>query len=82
MIGMLLYDDVQGRFIVQELIDHEITDGCKTVELHCGTPLSICPSKDKWCDTRIEKNSDDELYGWYFVGLGKAAPYIGHRVKI
>ena len=82
MIGMLLYDDVQGRFIVQELIKNVITEDSRIVELCCGTQLAIRLAQDNWKETQIEKDSEDDLYGWYFVGLGRAAPLVGYTVML
>lgn len=82
MIGILLYDDVRRRFIVQEVIKNVITEDSRIVELDCGTQLAIRLAPDNWKDTRIEKDSEDDLYGWYFVGLGRVAPLVGHTVML
>lgn len=82
MDGILLYDKARGRFIVQELIDHTITEDSRTVDLHCGDSIRIMVRMDEWLDTRIEKNSDDDVLGWYFVKVGRASGLIGHRVKV
>lgn len=80
MDGILFYDDMQNRFAVQELIDGVITDS-STRELHCGDCLTI-RIKGDWQSTRLETDGDDALYSWYFVGIGRAAPLIGHSVRI
>ena len=82
MLGILLYDDVQQRFIVQELKNGIIEDTAETVDLHCGDTMTIRIKQGHWQDTRMEKDLDDDLYGWYLVGVGRAAPLIGHRVEI
>lgn len=82
MFGILLYDDVQQRFIVQERKEGIISDTDETLDLHCGDTLTINLKQGHWQDTRIEKDSDDDLYGWYFVGIGSAAPLIGHSVEV
>lgn len=82
MIGILLYDDRQQRFIVQERKEGIISDTGEVVDLHCGDTLTIHVKQGLWQDTRIEKESDDDLYGWYFVGIGSAAPLIGHSAEI
>lgn len=80
MDGILLYDEAQDRYIVQELIDHTITDGSRTIDLHCGDPIQIMVRMDEWKSTRIEKNSEDD--GWYFVNVGRASFLRGRRVKV
>ena len=82
MDGILLYDDTQNRFAVQQLIDGVITDESPVRELHCGGCLTIQVKKGDWRETRMEKDSDDELHGWYFVDVGRAASLIGHSVRI
>lgn len=82
MTGILLYDDTQGRYVVQELIDDVITDKSKIVDLHCGDTLAIKVKQDDWRNTRIEKDTEDDVYGWFFVDIGRAAPLIGHSVII
>ena len=82
MDGILLYDKAQGRYIVQELIDHTITEESRTVELHCGDSIKIMVRMDEWLDTRIEKISDDDVHGWSFVKVGRASGLIGRRVKV
>lgn len=80
MYAILLYDDTQHRFMAQELINGFITDESAVKDLHCGDCLTV--KTDDWRETRIEMDSDDELYGWYFVGVGRAAPLIGHSVIV
>lgn len=82
MLGILLYDDSQKRFVIQELIDGVVIEESRTIDLHCGNTLSICVRQDDWQNTRIEKDSEDDLFGWYFVGLGRSAPLVGHSAKI
>ena len=82
MDGILLYDKAQGRYIVQELIDHTITEDSRTIELHCGDSIRIMVRMDEWLDTRIEKDSDDDVHGWLFVKVGRASDLIGRRVKV
>ncbi len=82
MDGILLYDDTQGRYIVQELVNGVITDESKTVDLHCGDCLTVQVKEDDWRDTRIEKDTEDDVFGWYFVKIGRVAPLIGHSVRI
>lgn len=82
MDGILLYDEAHGRYIVQELIDHTITEDSKTVDLHCGDSIRIMVRMDEWLDTRIEKDSDDDRLGWHFVNVGRASILIGRRVKV
>lgn len=81
MTGMLLYDDRHDRFMVEELINDLLTDDSRVRDLHCGDCLTIAVKRDDWRETRIEKDLDD-VFGWYFVGVGRAAPLIGHPVKI
>ena len=76
MDGILVYDDVQLRFDVAA--QNDVSYG----GLHCGQLLTIQVQKGKWVDTRIEKDTDDEILRWHFVGVGKAAPLIGHSVKV
>ena len=80
MDGILLYDEAQDRYIVQELIDHTITDDSRTIDLHCGDSIQIMVRMDEWKSTRIEKDSESE--GWYFVDVGSASLLRGHRVKV
>ncbi len=80
MEAVLLYDN--KRFVAQELVDGYITDDSAIVELHCGDCLAIQVKKQKWIETRIEKDTDDDVYGWYFTDVGRAAPLIGHTVRI
>lgn len=82
MDGILLYDDTQNRFAVQQLIDGVITDESPVRELHCGDCLTIQVKQGDWRETSMEKDSDDELYGWYFVDVGRAASLIGHSVRM
>lgn len=82
MNGILLFDNNQNRFVVQQLINGVITDDAPVRELHCRDCLTIRVKADDWRDTRMETDSDDELYGWYFVGVGRAALLIGHSVEI
>lgn len=80
MDGILLYDEAKDRYIVQELIDHTITEDSRTVELHCGDSIQIMVRMDEWLDTRIEKNSGDD--GWDFINVGRASLLLGRRVKV
>ena len=82
MDGILLYDEAQGRYIVQELIDHTITEQSRTMDLHCGDSLRILIKIGDWRDTRMEKDGDDDVFGWYFVGLDRAAALLGHSVHV
>ena len=82
MDGILLYDDTQNRFVVQPLVNGVIDDETPPTELHCGACLTLQVKQNEWHETRIENDSADELYGWYFVGIGRAAQYIGHSVRI
>ena len=82
MDGILLYDEAQGRYIVQELIDHTITEQSRTMDLHCGDSLRILIKIGDWRDTRMEKDADDDVFGWYFVGLDRAAALLGHSVHV
>ena len=82
MEGILLYDDTSGRYIVQEVIDSIITRESKIEDLHCGDTLQISVNMGVYLDTRIEKDLDDDIFGWYFVGVDRAAALIGHRVRI
>lgn len=82
MTGMILYDDMQKRYVVQELIDDIITDNSKVFDLHCGDCLSVQVKKGEWVNTRVEKDTDDDTFGWYFVGVGRIAPLVGHLAKI
>lgn len=76
MDGILVYDDVQQRFnvVAQNDVSYE--------GLHCGDILTIQVQKGKWVNSRIEKDTDDEILRWHFVGVGKAAPLIGYSVKV
>ena len=80
MEAVLLYDN--ERFVAQELVDGYITDDSAIVDLHCGDSLAIQVKLGDWRETSMEKDSDDELYGWYFVDVGRAAPLVGHAVRI
>lgn len=82
MIGILLYDDTQHRFVIQEIKDGVVSEDSRSIDLHCGDTISVCIKLNHWQDTRIEKDSEDGLFGWYFVGVGRAAPLVGHRVKL
>lgn len=83
MIGTLLYDSAAERFIVEALNDDGlIPNQAETVDLHCGNCLKVQVKADVWVDTRIEMNSDDSVYGWYFVGVGRCASLIGHSVRL
>lgn len=87
MTGVLIYDDVIERFVVEPLTGGGdsgwavIDPAATTVELHCGDCLSIQMKDGGWQETRIESN-EDGWYGWYFVRLGKAAQFIGHNVRM
>lgn len=73
--GTLIYDDVSKRFVA-------LCDNDDTYEFHCGCTLQIKNNRE-WQETRIEYDgSNDDVFGWYFVGVGRAATYIGHSVKI
>lgn len=82
MDGILLYNEAQGRYLVKELIDHTVTEESRTIDLHCGDTLKILVKRGDWRDTRIVIDSDDDVSGWYFVGVDRAAQLIGHSVKI
>lgn len=82
MEGILLYDDASGRYIVQERINSVITPDSRTEDLHCGDTLQISVKKGAYLDTRIEKDLDDDVFGWYFVGVDRAAALVGHSVII
>lgn len=82
MDGILLYDDTQGRYIVQELVNGTVTDESRTVDLHCGDCLTVRIKEDDWRDTRIEKDTEDDVFGWFFVNVGRVAPLVGHSVRI
>ena len=82
MTGILLYDDTQNRFVVQP-IEGGILDETKNVtELHCGDCLTIQVKRDDWRKTRIELVNDDPIFGWHLIGIGRAAPLIGHTVLL
>ncbi len=82
MFGILLYDVTQQRFVVQGKKEGIVSDTGEVLDLHCGDTLTIHVKQGHWQDTRIEKDSDDDLYGWYFVGIGRAAPFVGHNVEV
>jgi len=81
MYGYLIYNDAEKRFDITGL-----NDGCVEVEyggLHCGTALEVF-KEGKWVETRIEYDgeTDEDVFGWYFVGVGRCAPLVGHKVRI
>lgn len=78
MIGVLLYDDVINRFVVDPLT---MATDATTVELHCGNCLSVRTKDGQWQKTRIETNSDS-WFDWYFTGLDKTAKFIGHYAMV
>lgn len=82
MDGILLYDDMQNRFVVQPLVNGVIDDETPPTELHCGACLTLQVKQNEWHETRIEMVNDDPVYGWYFVDVGRAASLIGHSVRI
>ena len=73
MEGTLLYDGIQQCYVI-------LTDNDSEVALHCGDCLAI-RYNGAWIDTRLEMDSDDEIFGWIFIGVGCAAPLIGHAVR-
>lgn len=74
MDGILLYDSAQNRFTVQ---NYETS----VRALHCGDCVTIQVKHD-WVGTRVEKDSDDDLYGWYFVDVGRVASFVGYSVRV
>lgn len=82
MNGIIIYDDTKGRYVIEELIDGFLAEESKVVDLHCGDCLSVLVKKDKWVDTRVEKDIDNDVFGWYFVNVGRIAPLIGHEARI
>ncbi len=81
MDGILLYNKEEGRFVVGELIDDVITEQSREISLHCGDTLTI-KIKGDWKETRIEHEGEDDIFGWFFVGVGRAAQLVGHSVKL
>lgn len=81
MTGLLEYNSETGRFVVEELENDIIVENGTVIDLHCGNCLTV-KKQGEWFETRIEKDSDDDIFGWYFVGVGRAAPLIGHTVRI
>ena len=78
MNGFLSYDSLNERFTV--VVNSESVDNSR--ELHCGDCLTLRVNSGDWRETRIEMDGDDPMYGWYFVGVGRAAPFVGHSVEI
>lgn len=74
MKGVLIYDDVTQRFDI-------FADGQSYGGLRCGETLELF-EKGTWVQTRVEKDGDDDLCGWYFVGIGSCASRVGHSVRV
>lgn len=71
--GTLIYEDSSQRYAA--FFDDE------TVGLHCGCCAEVLV-KGEWQATRIEFEGEDSIFGWYFVGIGKACQYVGHSIRI
>ena len=89
MTGLVLYDDTKSCFVVQEVTGNLILDDSTAFDLQAGDSLSVLiKGKDglnccgKWVNTCVEKKYPDDIFGWYFVGIGQIAPFVGHKVII
>lgn len=78
MNGFLRYDSLNGRFVVEK---HSGSVE-ESRDLRCGDCLTLRVKNGDWRETRIEVDGDDPIYGWYFVGVGRAASFVGHGVEI
>ena len=74
MDGVIAYDDKERCYLIYCSDDVYLL-------LHAGESLEV-KVKGNWVQTTVERRTEDDIFGWWFAGVGSCAPLVGHSARI
>lgn len=74
MDGVIVYDDKARCFQIY------CSDDVYHL-LQAGESLEV-KAKGKWVQTTVERRTEDDIFGWWFAGVGSCAQLVGHSARI